>query len=123
RDAEARKAGEQAYQEDLDALQAAHPDLTDEDMELIHPFIAAADSDTEAAYAGYQQFVQQFKARHGITPAEAEEETPAPPPVLGGQAAAPPTPPGEKKYTSIDEAMDDFFAEKRATPPPVVGSV
>jgi hypothetical protein len=89
-------------------------------MELIHPFMASA-PDPETAYAGYQTFKAQFAATHGATPAD-PVDAPAPPAVLGSEGTVAATPPVAKDYKNIDEAMDDWFAERRAAAPPVVGS-
>jgi hypothetical protein len=120
RDAELREKQAAEYQEVLAEMRTAHPDLTDEDMDLIHPFMSAAEGDIERAYAGYKTYTDAFKARHGVTPAEAEE-TKSPPPVLNGEGSPAAEPPVEKQYKNIDEALDDFFNERRTqTPPPVI---
>jgi hypothetical protein len=121
-DAELREQQDAEYKEVLAELQTAHPDITDEDLTLIHPFMSAAGGDIERAYAGYTAYTEAFKARHGITPAEAAEaETAEPPPVLGSEGAAAAPPPIEKVYKTFDEAWDDFAAERRAqAPPPVI---
>ena len=121
READAIKAGEEAYAEVLAELRAAHTDLTDADMDLIHPFMASAD-DPETAYAGYQKFKTEFAAAHGITPAEVTEAV-TPPPVLGSEAAVAAAPPIAKEYKSFDDAWDAWRAEEAVSPPPVVGSV
>lgn len=120
RDAELAAQGQAEYERVLAELQAAHTDLTDADMELIHPFMASASGDPEAAYAGYQAFKAAFVAEHGATPAV--EPTPTPPPVLGAEGTAPSTPPVQKEYKTFDEAWDAWRAEEAAAPPPVVGS-
>lgn len=87
---------------------------------LFHPFVAGAGGDLDAAYDAYQEYVAQFKAAFGAAPTP-EDGAPTPPPVLGD--ATPPAPPTEKVYGSIADAVEDVFAEMRATAPPTVGSV
>jgi hypothetical protein len=117
--AEMRERQQAEYQEVLAEMRAAHDDLTDEDMELIHPFMSAAEGDIERAYAGYKAYTDAFKARLGVTPTEPEKVDP--PPVLGSEGAPAATPPVEKVYKSYDEAIDDYFAERRKqAPPPVI---
>lgn len=117
-DEQARTAGEQAYQEVLADLRKNHADLTDADMELIHPFMAAAGGDPEAAYAGYQAYKEQVAKALGVEPA-APEPVAEPPAVLPSAGTTPP--PVQKNYPTLDAAMDDWFAERRAaSPPPVI---
>ncbi len=122
RDAELREQGEQEYAATLTSMRAAHTDLTDADMELIHPFMAAAGGDTDVAYAGYQSFKAQFAAANGAAPVAADAVA-DPPPVLGGPGAPAAAPPTAKTYRwdELGDAIDDFQAEQRAqTPPPVI---
>lgn len=121
RDEEAREAQAAAYAELLQDMRTAHPDLDDTDMDLIHPFIASAQGDTEQAYAGYQAFQDQFKTKLGVTE-PTPEPTPTAPAVLGTTAAAAAAPPVVEQYKTYDEAWDAWQAEKATTAPPVVGS-
>ena len=119
-DAELRETQAAEYQEVLAEMRAAHTDLTDDDMNLIHPFMSAAGGDIERAYAGYQAYTEAFKPRHGVTPAEAAE-TPPPPAVLTSEGSTAAAPPIQKEYTSFEEAWDDWKAEQATVaPPPVI---
>lgn len=117
-----RAKAEAEYNAALEQFKAAHQDLTDDDMELIHPFITATAGDLDAAYQGYSAWKERFTAAHGVTPQVDPTPARTAPPVLGNQAAPAAAPPVEKNYKSIDEAMDDWFAEQKSAPP-VVGSV
>lgn len=122
RDADAVKAGEEAYHEVLAELREAHEELTDDDMELIHPFMASA-PDPESAYAGYKAWEAKFAAKNGgVTPAEAAAEAVTAPPVLGSEAAVAATPPVARAYKDFDDAWDAWRAEEAVAAPPVVGS-
>ena len=126
RQAEADEAARATQQSEYDQAKAgmreAHPDLTDEDMELIDPFIGAAGGDTERAYGIWQSYQSKFRERHGVAE-PTPEPTPEAPAVLGDQAATAATPPTQTKYTSwsdMDRAFDDWQNEQRAGDPPPV---
>ena len=126
RQAEADEATRASQQSEYDQAKAgmreAHPDLSDEDMELIDPFIGAAGGDTERAYSIWQSYQSKFRERHGVAAPE-PAPTPEAPAVLGDQAATAATPPVDKKYTKwgdIDAAFDDWQNEQRAGDPPPV---
>lgn len=94
-----------------------HPDIK---PDYFHPFVAAANGDTELAYAGYKAWRDGMLADHQ---AQTEgEQTAQPPAVLGSDTRTPTTPPTEKKYKSMDEAIDDTIAELRQGAPLTVGS-
>lgn len=116
----------EAYTKELDQLVEATKDAEVPVVaKWFHPFVAAADGDFQAAYAGYKEWYGEVK--QSFVPSnetEGQTETDTPPATLGGEVRAPVTPPTEKKYTSIDEALDDFIAEvKSGTAPTTVGSV
>ncbi len=122
RDADLRKQGEDAYAATLAEMRTAHTDLTDADMELIHPFMHAAGGDPAVAYEGYKTFKTQFAAAAGVAPAPAAPVA-EPPPVLGGPGAPAAAPPTSKTYRwdELGDAIDDFQSEMRAqSPPPVL---
>lgn len=90
------------------------------DEELFHPFVAAADGDIDTAGELYKNWYDNAKSKFGLNVPD-DLEVDDPPPVHNPKrdAAGASTPPQVKEYTSIDEAIDDFFAENK-TPPPVV---
>ena len=107
------------YEQEMEAAVGRHPDIV---PELFHPFVVAAQSDFELAYAGYARWLEQAKAQFGAQP-EVQEPDPAPN-VIGSDATGTTVPPTQKEYQSMDEALSDFFAEQRANKAPqVVGSV
>lgn len=121
-DEEARQQSETEYKSALDSMRAAHPDLTDDDMDAIHPFIGSAGGDTEVAYGMYQAFLGKLRQRLGVAD---PEPAPAPvaPPVLGSEAApaaVPPTKTEYKTWADMDRALTDWQNEQRAGDPPPV---
>lgn len=105
---------EKAYQAEIDRIQHDKPDL-DLDPELFSPFVMAADGDLEVAVENYEAFLSRFGPK-------AEGEAPPPPeapPTVGQDRTGATTPPTEKHYDSLDEAMDDYFAETREAPPTI----
>ncbi len=105
---------EAAYNAELDKIKADKPDL-DLDPELFAPFVMAADGDLEVAVENYESFLTRFKPSEGGEP----EPTPQAPPTVGQDRTGATTPPTEKSYESLDEAMDEYFAEQRSAPPTV----
>lgn len=123
---EQREAAEQ-YDKQMSAVQTKDPEV---DADLFHPFVVSAQGDFDAAYQGYRQWLDSAKSKLGVSgdqqvdaQAVADAVTQGAPPVLGSDSQAPTAPPTQKNYTSIDDALEDFFAEQRGTAPPVVGSV
>lgn len=108
------------YEENLNALAAAHPEFDDKARKLIAPFITAADGDMEVAFAGYTAWLAEAV---GVPAAPEEPTTAEPPPVIGSGDGAPPAPPTVKRGQSLDAALDDFFNEQKSSAPPTVGSI
>jgi hypothetical protein len=118
-DLKARETSEAEYAADLATMRTAHADLTDADMELIHPFIAIA-GDLEEAYGAYAKFKSDFAAANGGATPE-PEPTPEPPAVLGTTGAPAAVPPVAVEYRTISDAIDGWLDEKRTQqPPPVI---
>ena len=114
-----------AYYGEIERLQTEHADelpKTEDgepelDVDLFHPFVLAAEGDFDRAYEGYSKWMEQAKERFGIQVPETVGE---PPPAMDSTTASPATtPPVEKSYESLDDAMDDFFAEQKTAPPTV----
>lgn len=110
---------EQAFQSNLARVKADNPDVSVKD-ELFYPFISAAEGDFDIAIENYKEFTKEFKEELTAVPDEItpEPETPPAPPVLNGENAAP-TPPVEPQKQTMDEALDDWFAEIKGAPPTV----
>lgn len=109
------------YDAALADFKEKHPDL---EVDLFHPFVAGAHGDLEAAYAGYQKFVSDWKEKFGTAPELTPDEVPDPPTTLGGSSAPAVTaPPTEPKAQSLHDAIDDFFTTSRSSAPPTVGGV
>lgn len=93
------------------------------DKALFHTFVAAAEGDLSVARQGYLAWAAKWQERYGEMPTVTEDDVPNPPVTLGSAATqGGTTPPIQKKYASIDDALDDFFAEQKAAPT-VIGSV
>lgn len=106
---------EKAYNAKIDELKAEHPQV---DGDAIAPFVVSAEGDWDLALKEYLKWYEsmeaKFKPQQEVTP----EQVPDAPQTLGG---GPSTPPIKKEYKSIDDALDDFFAEEAAKQaPPVV---
>lgn len=115
-----------AYNAELERIKASV--ANDPSIEVVdkwfHPFVVAADGDMDLALEGYREWYTDVKQRLGGDPTPpAEEQGQQPPPVLGSDVAPPAQPPAQKKYESLDEAVDDFLAEVKASAPPTVGSI
>jgi hypothetical protein len=112
-----RQRAQEAYDSDVGQLAETDPDL---DRDLLHPFVVAADGDIQAAYERYRHWYDGVKSK--FVPAEEPVEAEAPA-VIGSDVQTPAAPPTQKTYSSLDDALDDFFAEERGSAPPVVGAV
>jgi hypothetical protein len=118
-DYEARQRSD-AYSAKLAEVKAAHTDL---DEELFHPFVIAADGDFGQAVARYRAYVEQFKAKHGVSPEVPQvPDAPATLGLSGGDGPAVP-PPTTERYDSLDAALDATLAEMRTGSAPAVGTV
>lgn len=116
-----QQQAQQYYDAELARVQNDHPDV---DPEMFHPFVAAADGNFEEAYSLYTGWLAQYNEKHGTPPTE--PETPQAPPVVGsGEAAAGTSAlPTEPKKQSLNDAIDDWMSEQRASKEaPPVGSV
>lgn len=118
---------QRAYDAELARVKAkaaaeGKPEVIDE---LIHPFVMAT-GDFDKALEGYAKYYNQFRQQFSGPQDEAAQAAAAaanqPPPVIGSDSATTTTPPVQTKYSSIDEALDDFFAEGKKAPPAPVGS-
>ena len=105
-----------AYDSEMERITSANPDV---EPDLFHPFVAGADGDFDVALEGYNVWSTQFAERFGRLPSESD--IPDAPQVMGEEGSVS-TPPVQKDYKSIDDAIEDFMAEKR-TAPNTVGSV
>jgi hypothetical protein len=120
RDAELVDSQAAEYAAYKETLKEEHS-LTDDDVALLDPFIAAA-PDGPAAIVAYNAWKAKFAAANGVVPTPTPE-VPAPPPVLTDGVAPPPTATPYTKYDDIGQALRDYSARQAAsaTPPPVVG--
>lgn len=114
---EAREAYDAALTQVKTQAQTEQVNLNDE---LFHPFVVSAEGDMQAAYDAYKAWYGQ--AASVFNPQTETQEAPQAPPVIGSDTQAPAAPPTQPSYSSLDDALDDFFAEQKAAPP-VVGSV
>lgn len=115
---------EAAYKE---AISEVKEDLLDDDVELVedlfHPFVAAADGDFRLAAENYNEWFKRGAEQFGIKvpdPNEVPDPDVTPPPTInpkaGGNVSAPPT---QTQGQSLDDALDEFFAENPSAPPTV----
>lgn len=127
REAEQAKERDDAYTATKRELLEQHKDvLTEDDLEILDPFIAAA-PDLDTAIAMYQDYQAKLRQRLGV--AEEAPVVPTPPPVLGSEGAPAATPPAKTEYTKWGDlfkdggAVDAYFDRQAATatPPPVIG--
>lgn len=118
---EQRQQDEAEYSAALDEI-IAEPEfkLVPEDKDLLHPFMASSETVGEAV-AKYHAYVEAFSKRHGVTPAEAEQQRQEgqepPPATLGSQGAAGPSgaAPAQVQYKTWDDlgaALTDYQAER-----------
>jgi hypothetical protein len=105
-----RDQQEKAYAEHLQALKDANPDVEIDEV-LFQPFAVATQGDLDLALAGYKQFVEQAQAKFGTA---AQEPEPQAPPVLGSTTSASTAPATQPTGESLNEAIDNFFAEQKA---------
>lgn len=107
------------YETQIERVSAEHPEI---DVDLFHPFVAAASGDFDQAYGMYSTWLAEYGQKYGAAP----EVTPATPPpaVLGSDtgAAQPSNTPVEPKNQTIGEAIEDFVRESRLSVAPPVGS-
>lgn len=119
------------YDRALSALEERHkddPDFVKIDKDLFSPFLMVADSDVEAAYAGYKQYNERFMREHGISVDEASLENldPGAPPTLGSSTSSTPGSGDtavQKEYHDFGEAIDDLWNDLKGSPPPTLGQV
>lgn len=107
-----------AWEQEMNRVIEDYPDV-EIDADLLNPFVIAAEGDFDVAVASYAQFVNNAREKFGLSVGDLSDVNV--PPVIDSDATGTSTPPQQKQYESLDDAMDDFFAEQNA-PPPVVGS-
>lgn len=90
------------------------------DVDLFHPFVVAANGDFDDAAEAYIKWIGQAKEQFGVQIPEGEVEVP-PTAINSETRDSSVTPPQSKEGQTLDEALDDFFAEQKS-PPPTVGS-
>lgn len=115
----------EAYDNEMSRVKSAAEAAGDTPVvdRLFHTFVSMADGDFDRAYDGYKQFYGEFKNTVTGEPAAVEgEQRVIAPSTLGSSTSTVTAPPVEKTYTSIDDALDDFFAETRPSAPPTVGA-
>lgn len=104
------------YDGEMARIKAMYPDVN---TELLHPFVSAAEGKFDEAVQLYRNWMAQ------AAPAAPQAPTPQAPAVLGSDttAAAASTTPVEPKRQTLDEALNEFMAEQRASrdAPPVIG--
>lgn len=106
---------EREFSSALNELKEDNPDVEIID-DLFYPFITAADGDLDEAVASYKEWNAQAQERLGIQvpdPDEIEKDTP-PPTVTPDRT--PSSPPVESEPASLDDAIEEWFAEKNAPP-------
>lgn len=81
--------------------------------ELFYPFVTAADGDLDAAVDAYRGWYKTAQEKFGLNPPNPDDIPDPPPTVKTGNPTAPPT---ERKGLTLDDAMDEFFAEQNAPP-------
>jgi len=134
--AQQQEEQKKAYYSEIDRVKEEHADRLPKtgegddaevvlDVDLFHPFVVAANGDFDQAIEAYASWQDKAKETFGIQvpeSASAEGESTDPPPVIDSTTRdASATPPTEKTYDSLDDAIDDFFADQK-NPPPTVGT-
>lgn len=124
---EEQQAREQ-YDAELARLKEQDPQLNEK---WFAPFVVTAEGDMDLAYEGYKAWIDDAQPQAGkegdvdAAAAEAAENVDPnaeAPPTIGSDSQGTSTPPTEKNYETLDDAMDDFFAENRGGPAPPVGA-
>jgi hypothetical protein len=112
----------EAFDAEVERIKAAHPDLI-YDESLFIPEVARLGDFNKAVTAYQEKYGDYLTWRASQTPAE-EATTPTAPATVGvGEAAGGSEQPTEKKYETLDDAVDDYFAERRAAGKPIAPPV
>ncbi len=118
-----------AYYSEIDRIATEHADELPKDDEgkpklpadTFHPFVVAADGDFDAAYEGFQKWIESARSELGVQQETSTTDTP-PPTIDSRTRDASQRVPEQKKHQTIDGALDEMFDELKA-PPPTVGAV
>lgn len=120
REAEQRDARNNEYKTAKQQTLEKHKDvLTEDDLDLLDPFIAAAGGDMDAGVERYKAFLSRFDRKAGEEGEEDEDNSP--PPVLGDGNPTPPLKSPHKKWGDFEAALRGVVDRSRASTPPVVG--
>lgn len=95
------------------------------DADMFHPFVVAAEGDFDAAYDGFQKWIDTARREAGLVTGEqnTDAQTTTPPPTLNSNARdASAKVPATAAHPTLDGALDEMFEELKA-PPPTVGAV
>lgn len=125
----------EAYYGEIDRIRSEHAEELPKDAEgkprldadMFHPFVVAAEGNFDAAYEGFQKWIDTAKREAGLVTGEEntgdENTTTTPPTTLNSQTRdASAQVPANKTHQTIDGALDEMFEELKA-PPPTVGAV
>ena len=112
-DREAERERETAYYDTMLELAENDPNFDEDEFS---PFVIGTEGNVQEAYAAYTNWRGKVQARY--TPAQTDvagAEAPDPvPPVLGSTAPGGSAPPTQRQHGSLEEEMDNWFAEQQA---------
>lgn len=112
----ANKKQQEEWDEAFADVQARNSDVEIVE-ELFYPFVTAADGDIDEAASSYKAWYEKGKTKFAgieIDPDDIPDTNP--PPVNNPKVDPAPSAPPEKQQQTLDEAMDEFFAEQNAPP-------
>lgn len=121
-----------AYYGEIDRIKTEHADELPKDAEgkprldadMFHPFVVAAEGNFDAAYEGFQKWIDTAKREAGlITDENTGDGKETPPATLNSNTRdSSVRVPANEAHPTLDSALDSMFEELKA-PPPTVGAV
>lgn len=86
--------------------------------ELFAPFVNATDGDVDAAVGAYREYIANLKSEYGIDDPAPADPADAAPPTIGRESGSQTTPPVDTTPETIDQAIDEMWADMQAAKAP-----
>lgn len=119
-----------AYYGEIDRIKTEHADELPKDTEgkprldadMFHPFVVAAEGNFDAAYEGFQKWIETAKREAGLATDTGDGKEPPPATLNSNTRDSSARVPANEAHPTLDSALDSMFEELKA-PPPTVGAV